>query len=311
MLSEKAIIIIFAVTILEISALPLHRDTREATWTDYKANQAHPKSKITKESDKIYKTHIDDGDLYNHEDDFYKNALSGEMQRKLLMESERLRERLRHELAELRERLAPSPSQLSSAMASMRDRLAPLTQQLHNNTKSLCHQLRLYLHGPDMVDAKPDPLVHSWMTQILEQSGSHLTDILSDFIAKTREVTEHLRETSETEAANTGIWQGFSSRLGQEVISLKGEAQNSLETLKIELANQLDTALPLGASVERFCQISAQQNQAFEARVESLFAAMEDELEVQSNPSHSGVSLQEDFSIKLSALIEDILHSVQ
>ncbi|XP_077422910.1 uncharacterized protein LOC144052580 [Vanacampus margaritifer] len=303
--SEKVIFTICTFAIVAISAYPPHRDTKEETWTDFEANQAHPKSKITKEADKIYKSHIDDSGLYNHEDEYNKNPLSEDMQRKIAAESERLRARLRQELAELRERLAPSPARLASTLASMRELLAPLTQQLHNNTLGLCQQLRLYLHGLDKAEANLDPVVHQGMTQMLEQSASKLANILADFMAKTREVTERPWEMSD----NAGIWQGFSSRLGWEVTSLKAEAQNSLERIKVEIAEQ-----PLKATVEGFCQNSAQQNQDFQARIERLFTSTEEELEVQLSPSHSehsSGSLQEDFSVKLSTLIQDILHSVQ
>ncbi|XP_061537945.1 apolipoprotein A-IV isoform X2 [Phycodurus eques] len=312
--SGKMIFTICAFANLALSAYPTHRDTREASWTDSKANEAHAESKLTKEADKIYKSLIDDSGLYNHEDEYNKNPVSEQMQRKILVESERLRARLRQELAELRERLAPSPAHLASALASMREHLAPFTLQLHNNTHSLCHQLRLYLRDPDAAEARQGLVVHHWMTRTLERSGSNLTDILADFMAKTREVTERLREMSEAEAANADIWQRFSSRLGREVTSLKAEAQNSLETLKVQLADQLETAQPLSAMVEHVCQNAAQQHRDFQARIETLFTGMEEELEVQSISSyseHTGGSLKEDFFIKLSALIQDILHSVQ
>ncbi|XP_054650334.1 uncharacterized protein zgc:162608 [Dunckerocampus dactyliophorus] len=303
--SEKVIFTIFTFAILEVSAFPRHRDSREATWSDSMANQAHHKSKLTKDVDKIYKSHIDDSGLYNHsEDDHNKNQVSEEMQRKINMESERLRARLRQELTELRERLALSPAHRSSTLASVRERLAPLAQQLHgslsSSTRSLCHELGLSLQSPE------DPEAFNWMTQTLEQGTSKLADILDGFMAQTTEAMEHLREASE--AANTGILQEFSSRLGQEVTSLKMEAQNKLETLKAELL-KADAA----AAVEHFCQNSAQQLH-FQGRMERLVTGMEEELEVQSGPSlseHSGGSLQEDFSLKLSALIQDILHSVQ
>uniref|UniRef100_A0A3Q3DTM9 Zgc:162608 n=1 Tax=Hippocampus comes TaxID=109280 RepID=A0A3Q3DTM9_HIPCM len=260
------------------SLSPTHLQTQpKATWADSKANQAHPKLKITKEAEEL------------------------------------LRARLRQELAELREKLAPSPVHLASTLASMRERLVPLTQQLHNNTHHLCHQVRLYLHGLNAAETNPDPIAHHWMAQTLEQSASKLADIMADFMAKIRELTERLREMSEAEAANAGIWQGFSSRLEWEVTSLKMKAQNSLEALKVDLADQSPTAQPLEAAVERFCQDSAQQHQAFQGRIERLIVSMEEELDVQFSSSHAEqpVGSLQDFSIKLSALIQDILHSVQ
>ncbi|XP_061684134.1 uncharacterized protein zgc:162608 [Syngnathoides biaculeatus] len=308
--SGKVIFTICAFAILAISAYPAHRDTGEASWIDFKANEAHYKSKLLKETDMIHKSLVDDGGLNNHEAE-YKNPVSEETRHKILVESERLRARLRQELGELRQMLAPSPADLASALAGLREHLTPLTQQLHNNTHSLCHWLRLYLLGPDAAVAKHGPVVHHQIKQTLEWSGSRLTDILADLMAKTREVTERLGDMSEAEAANAHIWQGFSSRLGREVTSLKVETQNSLETLKVQLTDQSESTRSLSAMVERFCQNAARQHQDFQARIETLFTGTEDELQVQSSFPYSRGSLQEDFSIKLSALIQDILHSLQ
>ncbi|XP_077578971.1 uncharacterized protein LOC144200602 [Stigmatopora nigra] len=302
--AEK-VAIFCAIAILAVSAYPIHRDPRDATWTDSKANQANSKSQLTKEADELYKSRIDHSALYRMDNDFAKDALSMEIQRKLLMESERLRERLRHELADLKARLAPSRAQLSSAMASLRGRLTPLTQELHNNTHDLCQQLRVYLQIPNPVEGKPDPIVRQWMVRALEQSGSRLTEIL----AQIREVTEH--PIGQEEVANSRTWEGFSSKIGQEVISMKEEVQNSMDSLREELAKSSESASPLGGAVERFCQALALQNQAFQTRMESLLREMEEELEIQSSPFQDGGSLQEDFSVQLSALIQDILHSVQ
>lgn len=281
----------------------------------------------------IYKSHIDSSGLYN-QDNRSKNPVAEEVQRKLNMESERLRARLHQELAELRERLSPSPAHLSSTLASMRERLAPLTQQLQSslssNTQDLCGQLSLYLEGLETAEAqaKASPALYQeafhWMSQTLEQSGSKVADIVSNFHTKTVGVIEHLKEisSSEEEAAKPEFWQEISSRLGQEVNSLSLEAQNRVAALKADLAAVLETAQPqkaeLTASMERFCQNAALQSQVFQARIERLFQ----ELEVQGASSlyppfssssfiQPGGSLQEDFTVKLSALIQDILHSVQ
>ncbi|XP_051254800.1 uncharacterized protein zgc:162608 isoform X1 [Dicentrarchus labrax] len=327
-------VLIFTLSFLTTSAYPLHRNTREATWTDSKTNQAHDKTELTKDEDRIYKTHIDSSGLYN-QDDHSKNHVAEEMQHKLNMESERLRARLRQELAELQERLSPSPAHLSSTLASMRERLAPLTQQLQSslssNTQDLCGQLSLYLQGLETAEAQAEasPALYQeafhWISQTLEHSSSKVADIIRDFHTKTVGVIEHLKEisTSEEEAAKPELWQEISSRLGQEVSLLRVEAQNRVGALKTELAALLETAQPhraeLTASMERFCQNAALQSQVFHARIERLFQGLEEELEVQGassfSPSSSssiqtGGTLQEDFSIKLSALIQDILHSV-
>ncbi|XP_054458620.1 uncharacterized protein zgc:162608 [Anoplopoma fimbria] len=330
-------VVIFALSFLTTSAYPLHRYTREATRTDSKANEAHDKAEPTKDADHIYKTNIDSSDLYDP-DDHSKNPVAEEMQRKVNMESERLRIRLRQELAELRERLSPSPAHLSSTLASMRERLAPLTQQLQSslssNTKDLCGQLSLYLQGLETVEtqAEASPGLYQeafhWISQTLEHSSSKVAVLVSDFHTKTVGVVEHLKEisASEQEAAKSGHWQEISSRLGQEVSSLRMEAQKRMGALKAELAALLETERPskaeVSASMERFCQNAALQSQVFQVRMERLFQGLEEELEVQvassqysSSSSSSSVQpygfLQEDFSVKLSALIQDIMHSVQ
>ncbi|XP_071353007.1 apolipoprotein E isoform X2 [Trachinotus anak] len=328
--------ILLALSFVTTTAYPLHRDTRHATWNDSKANQAHDKIYLTKNVE-IYKSHIDSSSLYSQEDDDSNNPVAQEMQRKLNLESERLRIRLRQELAELQEKLSPSPAHLSSTLASMRERLAPLTQQLQSslssNTQDLCGQLRLYLQGLETAEAQAQasPVLHQeafhWMTQTLEHSSSKLADIISDFQTKTVGVIEHLKEisASEEEADKSELWQVMSSKLGQQVSSLRMETQNRVEAFKSELATLLETAQPLKAevtaSMEQFCQNAALQSQVFQARMEKVFQEVEGELEVQTASSLSlssfsmsiqpGASLQEDFSVKLSALIQDIRHLVQ
>lgn len=235
--------------------------------------------------------------------------------------------RLRQELAELQERLSPSPAHLSSTLANMRERLAPLTQQLQSslssNTQDLCSQLSLYLQGLEAAEAQEQasPALYQeafhWMSQSLEHSSSKVADIISDFDTKVIEIS-----ASEQDAAKSELWQEISSRLEQEVSSLRVEAQHRVGALKAELAAQLETAQPdkaeLTASMQRFCQNAALQSQVFQARMERQFQGMEEEL-LQGATSSSlsslsiqpGGSLQEDFTVKLSALIQDIMHSVQ
>lgn len=259
------------------------------------------------------------------------------MLHKLNMESERLRTRLRQELAELRERLSPSSSHISATLASMRERLAPITQQLQSalssNAKELCGQLRLYLQGLEQTDAQPESswAVHRealhWMSQTLEQGSSRLADSITDFNTRATAVVEHLREmgASEEEAAEPEIWQEISSRLEREVSSFRADAQTQVAALRAEIAALLETARPqgvdLGASLERFCQNAALQSQVFGVRMERLIQGLKEELQVRertslssssssSSSSRPGGSLPEDFTVQLSALIQDIMHSV-
>ncbi|XP_065816804.1 apolipoprotein A-IV [Labrus bergylta] len=320
-------VVILALSCLTTSAYPIQHNTREATWTDPRANQALYKTELTKSEEIIYKSHIDSSSLYS-QDDESKSPVAEEMQQKLNVESERLRTRLRQELAELHKRLSPSSAHLSSTLASMRERLAPLTQQLQSslssNTQDLCGQLSLYLQGLETAEAAGESEASqafyqeafSWMSQTLEHSSSKLTDIITDFQTNAVRMLEHLKE----EKSDLGL--EMSSRLGQEVSSLRAEAQSRVGTLKTELAALLETAIPhkseVAASLELFCQNAALQGQVFQARMEKLFLGLE-ELDFHRaaslSPSSSssiqqGSFLQEDFSVKLSALIQDILHSV-
>ncbi|XP_013860711.1 uncharacterized protein zgc:162608 isoform X2 [Austrofundulus limnaeus] len=324
--------VIFFLSLSKTLAYPLHSDTREAAWTDPNGNQAHDKVDLTKDV-QIYKSIIDSSDLYSHKSD-EKNHVAEEMQRKLAMESERLRVRLRQELAELRERLSPSPVHLSAALASMRERLTPLTQQLQSslssNTQDLCSQLSLYLQGPEtgesQMEAGPgwNQDTFQWISQSLERSSLRLGNIISDFHTATRDIAEGLKPTSppEDEEKDSKVWQAMKSKLEQEVSVLREEAQNRVEVLKAQLAALLESAQPLKSelkdSVERFCQNAALQNQVLQARIEKLVIGVEEEvLDASLQPlppslsSQEGGSLQEDFSVKLSALIQDIMHSMQ
>lgn len=272
---------------------------------------------------KFYKSHIESSDLYD-QGDHNKNPIVGEMQHKLSMESERLRVRLRQELAELQDRLSPSAAHLGAATASVRERLVPLAQELQHslssNTQDMCGQLGLYLQrveGP-WAKTKASPLLYQdafeWMSQTLERSSSEVAQIISDFHTKSTEELQHLKEISagEKEGAESELWQEMSSSLEQEVRTLQAEARSRVGALKAQLAAALQSEQPetaeLTANMEQFCQSSILQNQAFQARLERLFQGIRD----SSSPSlpSSGGTLTEDFTVQLSALIHDILDSV-
>ncbi|XP_047450170.1 uncharacterized protein zgc:162608 [Mugil cephalus] len=329
-------VVIFTLSFLTTLAYPIHNDSREETWADSMANQAHDKTDLIKDLNNSYKSNIDSSGLYDHEDDSSKNPVAEEMQRKLNMESERLRIRLRQELAELRERLSPSPAHLSSTLASMRERLTPLTQQLQSslssNTQDLCSQLSLYLQGLEVAaEAQEDsPTLYQeaylWMSQTLEQSSFKLANIINDFHSAVNGVIEHMKHasSSEEEVATSKVCQEMSSRLGQEVSSLREEVQSRVGALKTQLSVLLASSQPhkadMTGSVEQFCQNAALQSQALQAQMEGVFKGLEEELELHRASGFSlssslltqpDGSLQEEFSVKLSALIQDILHSLQ
>lgn len=280
---------------------------------------------------------MDSSDLY-YQDGHSKSPITEEMQRKLNLESERLQTRLRQELTELQERLSPSSDHFSSTLASMRERLSPLTQQhqssLSSNTQDLCDKLSLYLQGLERAQAEPETspsmyqeAVH-WMSQTLEHSSSMLEIIVSDFHTKAVKEIKHLKEISmsEEDEAESDFWQEISSRLGQEVNSFSAEARNRVGALRAELVALLQTVQPqnaeLIASMKQFCQNAALQNQMFHTRMERLIQGLQEEPEVRgasglslSSPSFSSTqhdgSPNENFTVQLHALIQDILHSVQ
>lgn len=282
--------------------------------------------------EKVYKSSIDSSALYNQEHD--DNPVAEEMQRKLAMESERLRIRLRQELLELRERLSPSSAHLSSRLASMRERLTPLTQQLQgslsSNSQDLCSQLSLYLQALDTAEAQEEasPSLYQeafeLMSQSLEHSSFKFANTISDFYTKASGVIEQLKQTSdqEEEPSASNVWLEMSSKLGQKVSSLKEEAQSRVEALKVQLSAVLQSAQPHTAevrgSIEQFCQNASMQVQVLQARMERLFTGLEKELVVPraSSATSSSFTLQsgslrEDFSVKLSALIQEIMQSMQ
>ncbi|XP_029965281.1 uncharacterized protein LOC115401202 [Salarias fasciatus] len=328
-------ILIFTLSFLTTSAYPLHSDTKEISWMDSKGNDADDKTDPTKDIEKVYKSKIDSDGLYIQESDD-KNPLTEEMQRKLTMESERLRVRLRQELAELRERLSPSADHPSYTLASMRERLTPLTQQLQSsvssNTQDLCSQLSLYLQGLETAEAQAEatPALYEETFQLLgrtlEHSSTKLAGLINDFHTKANGVIDYLREISspDQESAKLKVCEETGSRLGQEVGLLREEGQSRVRALKAQLAALLHSSQPpraeLRGSVEQFCQNASLQSEALQARLESLLMGLSDGADGQTESSllHSysssaqqSGSLQEDFSVKLSALIQDIFHSVQ
>ncbi|XP_037534091.1 apolipoprotein A-IV [Nematolebias whitei] len=326
----KAVICVLSLS--ETLAYPLNSDIREATWAHPNANQAHDKTDLTKDVHRIYKSVIDSSDLYNQDEDAVKSPVAEEMKHKLAMESERLRVRLRQELADLRLRLSPSPAHLSATLASMRERLTPLTQQLQSslssNTQDLCNQLSLYLHNPETGEAQteaspaPNQDTFHWISQTLEHSSLQLANAISDFHTAARDVAEGLKEASdpEDEANDSKLWQTMNSKLRQEAGALREEVQSRVGVLKAQLAALLESSpkSELLGSVEQFCQNAALQNQELQTRMERLVVEVEEEVLGASPPplppslsSQEGGSLQEDFSVKLSALIQDILHSMQ
>uniref|UniRef100_A0AAV2J211 Uncharacterized protein n=2 Tax=Knipowitschia caucasica TaxID=637954 RepID=A0AAV2J211_KNICA len=314
-----------ALSIWLVSANPLHRFSREAPWAESRSNQAHVKTEASKSMDSSYKSHIDSSSLYIQE---AKHQVAAEVQHKLSLESERLRVRLHQELAELREKLSPPPSHISSSVRDLRERLAPLVMQLQtsltSNTQELCVQVRLYLQSieaaapsaPDGQTLQQKILQRIGLT--LDLSSSKMADIIQDFDSEASKVMGNFKDL---EPARSEVWQKFSSRLSQEVGSLQMEAQSRVEMLLEELSS-LQTSSQgfedgMSPKMERFCLNAVLQNQLFSAIMERLFVDLGEQLaatesaQTPASSSPHGGSLQGDFSHELSSLLQDIVHSVQ
>ncbi|XP_030237260.1 uncharacterized protein zgc:162608 [Gadus morhua] len=341
--------LIITMSLLTTSAFPLYPNAnqREIALADPKENEAQDKTEHTRDVDGAYKSYMDSSDLYTTEEGEgrSKRPMEDGMRHKLNAESERLRVRMRQELAELTERLSPQPVRAAAAAAAgalgdMRQRLAPLTQQLQSslstNAREMCGQLGLFLRGLEQAEARAEAGPSTYreafhgMSRTLERGGATLTDVTGDFQSKASEAMDQQREREggdgaaeeeEEEERSGRMWREMRSRLAQEMSSTRLEAQSRLGALKAELTALLVTSQPLKtevtASVSEFCQRAALQTQGFQARIERLFLGMEEEQEAPGAPSspadssQPGSLLQDDFSAKFSALIQDILHLVQ
>ncbi|XP_067102749.1 apolipoprotein A-IV [Osmerus mordax] len=317
-------VVIFALSFVAVTAYPLHR---EAQWTDSHSNQAHDKTELSKDVDGMWKSQVESSNLYHQQGG--DNPLGGEIRHKLNMESERLRARLRHELVQLRERLSPLssyPAQPHFALGSTRERLAPLTQQLQSavsgSTREMCDQLKLYLQDLEVAEAQPGAAIYreavQWVSQKLEDNGAKMDAIVLEFQTQASSVIKELRAGNDGEGPGAGPWEELSARLGQEVRSLRQEAQNRVGSLKGELATLLLSGQPLKAEVlsilDQYCKSTTLQNQLFQARIERIVLGLEADHSSSSSSSPQEPDilsfLQEDFSAKLSALLQDIKDSL-
>uniref|UniRef100_A0AAZ3SLF2 Uncharacterized protein n=1 Tax=Oncorhynchus tshawytscha TaxID=74940 RepID=A0AAZ3SLF2_ONCTS len=330
-------VVIFALSFLTTTAYPLHRTSRETSQAlrDMMTNQAHEKTDLNKdvkyvlihihkqlnhESEMhvysgLWKSHVENSNLYFQDS---ANPMVNEIRHKLTLESERLRARLRQELTKLREMLAPYPAHPQSSestLASMRDRLGPLIKQLQSaldgNSQELCSHLRLYFQGLEAAErqAVAGPILYleavQWISQTLDDSSAEMTFLIQDFKTKTSSMIRELNGTIQGD-----FCQEVNVRLGQEV-------QGRVGVLKAKLAHLLLAPQPLKAvvstSMEQFCQSVALQDQLFHARIEKHLLGQESQAQSPSEPlslQPLGL-LEEDFSAKLSALLQDILHNVQ
>uniref|UniRef100_A0A4W4GCB3 Uncharacterized protein n=1 Tax=Electrophorus electricus TaxID=8005 RepID=A0A4W4GCB3_ELEEL len=301
------------------AGFPVWQDTtsQEERWSvqEQSANFAINKADITKEfNNGVWKSHVVSSDLYSQDAQDAQDPMMVEMRHKLSQESERLRARLRKELMELRQRLSPYPSHPQLAPANIRQLLTPLTQHLSraldSHAQELCVQLGRSLQG-----LRPDG--HSRSQEVLEEVGRALdeshrrrTAAFENFKTKAFEAVEEEHDSSRKE-----LWEEVTARLGQEICSFSLEVQGKVAALKVSLAGLLTAAKPAGAAavsrVDLFCQSSSAQNQKFIANLEQQIAKLEEEQRKGETARYISIeSIQEDFSTRLSALLQDIRHTL-
>ncbi|XP_077064649.1 uncharacterized protein LOC143716225 isoform X2 [Siphateles boraxobius] len=295
------------------SAFPLNDEISREAFSLQRDNQATDKKNVGKDSNGMWKNHVVSSDLYSQ--DSY-NPMAAELRHKLSMESERLRARLKQELAELRERLSLYPSHPKHTMANVKEFLAPFTKQLQtalqSNTQELCEKLNLNLQELNPEEATLYQEAVQKITQALDESHQKRTTAFEDFKTKAFEVVEEERDSSGKE-----LWEEVTARLGQELCTFSLEVQGKVAALKIALAGHLASAQPprdlMASKVDQFCQNSSARNQQFISKLDLQMITLQ---ENQSHGESSGFhqtnieSIQEDFSTRLTALLQDIVHTL-
>ncbi|XP_076833199.1 uncharacterized protein LOC143478130 [Brachyhypopomus gauderio] len=305
---------ILAVFCVAATAFPVWQDTasQEEPWNiqEQGANLAINKADITKELNSgVWKSRVVSSDLYSQDS---HNPMAAELKLKLKQESERLRARLRKELMELGRRLSPYPSHAPHAPANVRHILGPFTQGLHtaldSNTRDLCGRLGRSLRGPDGPSLSQEALEE--VGRALDESNRRRTAAFEDFKTKAFEAIEEDQDGGRKE-----LWEEVTASLGQEICSFSLEEQGKVAALKVSLAGLLTTAEPADAEaasrVDLFCQNSSAQNQKFIANLEQQTARLDQQQREGDSTRHVNIeSIQEDFSSRLNALLQDIVHTL-
>ncbi|XP_066498702.1 apolipoprotein A-IV [Hoplias malabaricus] len=307
--------VILALSLANLTAFPIQQDTasQEASWSvqEETANLAIDKADITKEFNGMWKSHVVSSDLYSENS---QNPMAVELRQKLSQESERLRARLRQELLELRLRLSPYPSHPQLTPANIREILAPFTKQLQgaldSNTQELCGQLSQSLQGLPADRLSPYREALDKIGQALNDSHWKRTAAFEEFKTKAFEAVEEDHDSSKKE-----LWEEVTARLGQEIVSFSLEVQGRVATLKVSLASLLTSAQPprdeATSKVLQFCQSSSSQNQKLIADLDSQITKLEEQQSQGDPSSHINIeSIQEDFSTRLNALLQDIVHTL-
>ncbi|XP_036393332.1 uncharacterized protein zgc:162608 [Megalops cyprinoides] len=311
-------LVVFAFYLLAAAAYPVlpndETSWRERSWDSpsQTANQAADKTPVLKHAHSgNWKQQLEDSELYSRDvpADWPKLGVA----------SERLRARLMQELRELREKLAAYAPPPEQGLPALRDRLAPLTRHLrgalHTSTQELCTQLSRHAQGPEAEGEGQQEAV--WRVGLavgggLQDLSAHLEEFHTQASGALRELGGTLTQPSQEEV--TAV-------LRREVEAFRAELQSRAAALRVGLEETPPTVQPLGErlskGVAQFCHASSEQNQQLSDRIEKYLEGLEPGEgqgrgpgEVTSPPLGSTGSLKEDFSLRLSALLRDIMQTL-
>ncbi|XP_041924236.1 apolipoprotein A-V isoform X2 [Alosa sapidissima] len=315
-------LLLLAVSFLTTTALPLQQDHRDASWSflPQDGNQAREKTELNKGQAGMWKSHVENSDLYS------RDPLVGE---KPTLISERLRARLRQQLAELRARLWPQSVATPAAVAHIRELLGPLTNQLQAalsaNVHDLCAELRQHLQqlqptapasghqgAPDYQALLPQ------ISRSLELSTHRVTSSVLQFRVRSTAAADGMADADERE-----LLLEVASRLAHEASTLETEFRSKVGALQASLgglsapahaerregARDGDAA---ASSTALFCQHTRSLIQQLSGDLESQFAKLEQRPVGQeaAPPVLRPEFLREDFTSRLRSLLQEIMQTL-
>ncbi|XP_062377198.1 uncharacterized protein zgc:162608 [Sardina pilchardus] len=321
-------LLLLAVSLFTITALPLQQDHREASWSflPQDANQAREKTELNKDQPGMWKSHVENSDLYS------RDSLVGE---KPALISERLRARLRQQLAELRARLWPQSVATPAAVARIRELLGPLTEQLQGalsaNVHDLCVELRQHLK--ELQPAVPASghqgaldyqALLPQISRSLELSARRVTSSVLQFRARSTVAADGMADVDERE-----LLLEVASRLANEASTLETQFRSRVGALQASLGSL--SAPPQAAAAARhregdgdgdtassstalFCQHTRSLIQQLSGDLESQFAQLEQQPAGQEAallpPVLRPGFLREDFTARLRSLLQEIMQTL-
>lgn len=259
----------------------------------------------------MWKSHVVSSDLYSPDS---LNTMAAELRHKLSQESDRLRARLRQELRDLRQRLSPFPSHPQASPTNVQELLSPFTKglqmALESNTHQLCGHLMMTIQGVQSDEPSVYQDAIEKISQAMDESHKRRTSAFENFKTKAFEAVEEEKDSSRKD-----LWEEVTARLGQEICSFSLEAQGKIAALKVSLTTLLSSSEPLGAEmvskVDQFCDGSSRQNHKFITDLVQQISMLEEKQSKGEPSSHVNIdSIQEDFSTRLNALLQDIVHTI-